>query len=181
MQNHAGGIKMRCYVCHGVDTYEDRMTRFCACDAPEPFIVENVPAKVCCQCGEKTYSAGTNTELERVSNGYAKPTSRRFIQVFDLDDLDNMEGSRGSVYNSFLHTSVEPAAFIKEPSQKWGIVAERATLMAVIEGYLADNPYRRDLGPVESRSYVCPASGRIGRDWIAGTSTLPKHDYSRRV
>ena len=28
---------MRCYVCHGVDTYEDRMTRFCALRRPGAF------------------------------------------------------------------------------------------------------------------------------------------------
>ncbi len=164
---------MRCYVCHGVDTYEDRVTRFCACDAPEPFIVENVPAKVCSQCGEKAYSAEANTALEKVSNGYAKPTNGWFIPVFDFNDLDNVKGARGSVYMSFSNAGGEPTLMFMEPLQKWGPVSSGLPtandLKAVIGNYLAGNQYRKDFSSVGFSPYVCPASEHVAQESLGAS------------
>jgi hypothetical protein len=79
---------MRCYYCYGVDTIEEQLTRFCACAATHPFIVENVPAQVCCQCGDTTHSAKTSATLEKIIKGEAGLGSLRPIRVFDFNNLD---------------------------------------------------------------------------------------------
>jgi hypothetical protein len=103
---------MRCFYCYGVDTIEEQLTRFCACDAPQPFIVENVPAQVCCQCGDKTHSAKTSTGLEKIIKGEAGPGRLRPVRVFDFNNLE--EGGEnvtyGIIYNTVFGAGMESAA-----------------------------------------------------------------------
>ena len=94
---------MRCFYCYGVDTIEEQLTRFCACDAPQPFIVENVPAQVCCQCGDKTHSAKTSTGLEKIIKGEAGPGRLQPIRVFDFNNLGESEET--ATYRNIYHTA----------------------------------------------------------------------------
>jgi hypothetical protein len=84
-----------CYYCKGVDTVEEQTTRFCACEIPRPFVVENVPAFVCRLCGDKSFSGETLTALEKIKNGEARVSRVQFIRVFDFDRLDNQLNEAG--------------------------------------------------------------------------------------
>ncbi len=103
---------MRCSYCYGVDSIQEQLTRFCACDAPEPYIVENVPAEVCRLCGETTYSGETGTVLEKIIKGEAGPGRLKPIRVFDFNNLD--EGGEnvtyGIIYNTTFGAGMESAA-----------------------------------------------------------------------
>ena len=73
---------MRCTVCGG--TMVEQTVRFCACDATPPLIIENVPALVCEQCGEKVFSDSTIEGFESIK-GSAVPYSHTLaIHVFDF-------------------------------------------------------------------------------------------------
>ena len=76
---------MNCSYCNGLDTVEEETTRFCACDAPQPFIVEEVPAFVCRLCGDKSYSSETVAELEKIKNGDAGLHTIQPLRVFLFD------------------------------------------------------------------------------------------------
>ena len=78
---------MNCFYCHGVETIEETTTRFCACDIPNPFIVENVPASVCRLCGDKSYSGEAVDALEKIKNGGCQPAGSRTVQVYDFENL----------------------------------------------------------------------------------------------
>ena len=76
---------MNCFYCKGVDTVEEQPTRFCACESPQPFVVENVPAAVCRLCGDKSFSAETVAVLEKIKNGEAQARGYQVIQIFDFE------------------------------------------------------------------------------------------------
>ena len=76
---------MRCPYCDGDDTIEEQLTRFCACDAPEPFIVDNLPARVCRLCGDKSFSDKAISALEAIRDGQAGPSSIQSIRIFDFN------------------------------------------------------------------------------------------------
>ncbi len=78
---------MNCFYCKGVETIEEGTTRFCACDASTPFIVENVPASVCQLCGDKSFSGETVDALQKINNGECRPTSVQFVKVYDFENL----------------------------------------------------------------------------------------------
>lgn len=79
---------MNCHYCHGVGTVKEQQTRFCACDSPQPFIVENLPALVCIQCGDKSFRGEAVTALEKINDGKAQVSSLQTIRVFDFEHLD---------------------------------------------------------------------------------------------
>ncbi len=89
---------MNCYYCHGIGTVEKQQTRFCACDAPQPFIVENVPALVCIQCGDKTFSGEVVSALEKIKDGKTQVSSLRTIRVFDF--VSEPVGRHGTAHNT---------------------------------------------------------------------------------
>ena len=78
---------MNCDYCHGVETVEKGIARFCACDAPTLFLVENLPASVCRLCGDKSYSGDAVDALEKIKNGECQPASSRIVQVYDFENL----------------------------------------------------------------------------------------------
>ena len=79
---------MNCYYCKGVGTVEERLTRFCAYDIPDPFLMENVPASVCRLCGDKSYSGDVVTALEKIKNREVKASKSRNFRVFDYLQLE---------------------------------------------------------------------------------------------
>ena len=70
---------MRCHVCGGVDTYEpDVIThvglrRNKVDGSLTPYMVQDVPATVCCQCGERFFSGEVMDFLEGVYEGFKTP------------------------------------------------------------------------------------------------------------
>ena len=79
---------MNCYYCKGVDTVEQRNTRFCVYDIPNPFLVENVPALVCYLCGDKSFSGATVSALNKIKDGEAKAADWQTFPVFDFKELN---------------------------------------------------------------------------------------------
>ncbi len=79
---------MDCVYCNRVDTVEEQLTRFCACETPQPFIVENVPAFVCRICGDKSFSGDTVIAFEKMKNGEVQTSSLQFLRVFDFQQQD---------------------------------------------------------------------------------------------
>ena len=47
------------------------------------FFIENVPADVCLQCGEKTYSPEVTDDLIRLAKKKLKPTKMLKVPVYD--------------------------------------------------------------------------------------------------
>ena len=82
---------MTCNYCNGVDSIEQQNTRFCACENPAPFIVENVPALVCALCGDKAYSGETLTQLEKVRDNKVSIGKLRPIRVVDFGEIDKID------------------------------------------------------------------------------------------
>ncbi len=79
---------MNCHYCHGVGTVAEQQTRFYACGAPQPFVVENLPALVCIQCGDKSFRGEAVTALEKIKDGNAQVSSVQTIRVFDFEHLE---------------------------------------------------------------------------------------------
>ena len=79
---------MDCVYCNGVDTVEEQLTRFCACETSQPFIVENVPAFVCRICGDKSFSGDTVMTFEKMKNGEVQTSSLQFLRVFNFQRQD---------------------------------------------------------------------------------------------
>jgi len=48
-------------------------------------VIEDVPAMVCRQCGEKYFDAEVYKEMERLAKGRIKPLKRLTIDVIKLD------------------------------------------------------------------------------------------------
>ena len=82
---------MNCYYCKGVNTLEERNTRFCAYDIPDPFVVEQVPALVCRLCGDKSYYGNVVKALDKIRKGEAQADSFRSFRVFDFKQLAKTE------------------------------------------------------------------------------------------
>ena len=92
---------MNCVYCNGVDTVEEQLTRFCACETPRPFIVENVPAFVCRLCGDKSFSGEAVSELEKMKNGEVQINSLQILRVFDFQQIDKPGTSATSGINVY--------------------------------------------------------------------------------
>lgn len=101
---------VNCHYCHGVDTVQQTITRFCACDAPVPFIVENVPASVCYLCGDKAFSGDIVDTFEKIKNGEFEANDSRSVKVFDMEKLrqpPEANGEAANVFTSLAHPSSE--------------------------------------------------------------------------
>ena len=93
---------MRCLYCDGDATIEERQIRFCACDTSEPFIVDNLPARVCRLCGDKSFSDEAISALETIKNGRAGLCTKQPIRVFDFNNLDKVEETVPYRYTSSI-------------------------------------------------------------------------------
>ena len=86
---------MTCWRCGG--RTEPRRVRFCVPELSPPVLITNLPADVCCQCGEQTYSTHTLTVLQRARDGEAPEPRLGYVHVFDFEELNRnhaaMDGS----------------------------------------------------------------------------------------
>jgi len=72
---------MKCVFCGG--KVEVREVTFIYDEDSDYFFVENVPAEVCAQCGEKTYSPEVTDALLRLAKGKLAPAKKIEVPVFD--------------------------------------------------------------------------------------------------
>ena len=73
---------MKCVFCGG--KVEERMVTFSYEENDKYLLVENVPAKVCLKCGEKTYSPEVTDKLLRFAKDEFKPVKTKKVPVFDF-------------------------------------------------------------------------------------------------
>lgn len=73
---------MKCELCGGKT--EQTLTTYTLLYEGHWIIVENVPAKVCFQCGEKLFSPETVEQLQKVIWSKRKPVKKIETPVFDL-------------------------------------------------------------------------------------------------
>ena len=52
-------------------------------------VVENVPAGVCQQCGEREYDFEVAARLERIFRGALKPTKHKKVPVADFQEMED--------------------------------------------------------------------------------------------
>ena len=63
---------------------ELRLVRFCVCEANPMIVVENVPAEVCSQCGERSFTGETVDTLDVIRMGGVPPLLRPpSVRAFD--------------------------------------------------------------------------------------------------
>jgi YgiT-type zinc finger domain-containing protein len=72
---------MKCVFCGG--SVESRKVTFVYDYEDDYFFIENVPAEVCMQCGEKTYSPEVTDEVLRVVKKKLNPVKTVQVPVFD--------------------------------------------------------------------------------------------------
>lgn len=72
---------MKCVYCGG--KIEARKVTFIYDEDGDYFFIENVPAEVCTQCGEKTYSPKVTDELIRLAKRKLAPARKIEVPVFD--------------------------------------------------------------------------------------------------
>lgn len=74
---------VECWLCGG--TYKPARVRFLM---DEPLLaVENIPAEVCRQCGERMFSGRVVEALEAIRDGTIEPTRTAEIKVYDLGGM----------------------------------------------------------------------------------------------
>ena len=72
---------MKCVFCGG--KVENQSVTFIYDEDGEYFFVENVPAEVCSQCGEKTYSPDVTDDLLQIAKKRLKPNKTIQVPVFN--------------------------------------------------------------------------------------------------
>jgi YgiT-type zinc finger domain-containing protein len=73
---------MKCVFCGG--KVEKKMVTFSYEEDEKYLLVEHVPAEVCTQCGERTYSPQVTDELLKFAKKESKPAKTIEVPVFDF-------------------------------------------------------------------------------------------------
>ncbi|MBU1626019.1 type II toxin-antitoxin system MqsA family antitoxin [bacterium] len=73
---------MACVFCGG--KIESKKVTFMYENGNKSLFVENVPAEVCVNCGERTYSPEVTKELLKLAKEDHKPTKTIQVPVFDF-------------------------------------------------------------------------------------------------
>ncbi len=77
---------MKCIFCGG--KIEKKNATFIYEDLNNYILIENVPAEVCTQCDEKTYSPKVTKELLKVTKHKSQPKKTINVPVFDFSDRE---------------------------------------------------------------------------------------------
>ena len=72
-----------CPVCHGQGTVKPGLTDL-AHGGDHPLIIRNIPALICSQCEDQTYSGDSVGIIESIDEGRRPPTSLETVPVYDL-------------------------------------------------------------------------------------------------
>ena len=75
---------MECYFCRGKIKGEEVSVDFWW--GKKLVIFENVPAKVCQQCGEKFFNAEVYKEMERMAQSEGKPLARITVNIVNFKE-----------------------------------------------------------------------------------------------
>ena len=75
-----------CYYCRGRNTMEIKRINHIINTDHQPKLINNLPAKVCIQCGEKVFSEDTLDYINRVRTGSQPHTTLQTIQVYAHPD-----------------------------------------------------------------------------------------------
>jgi len=70
-----------CSVCGSTEAKEEYVSEVFIIDN-KPVLVEHIPALVCLQCGEETFSRETTERVRRIVHGEAKPVKSITMDVF---------------------------------------------------------------------------------------------------
>ena len=106
---------MDCNYCHGMDTIKQQKIRFCACNSPTPFIVDNVPAEVCSLCGDKSYSGDTLAQLKKVRD---RKIPMPFVLPIPIVDFDQIAETHDSTM-SILAEGTHPIQFLIQQTSRY--------------------------------------------------------------
>ena len=142
---------MDCHYCKGIDSIEEQITLLSACEAPHPFLVENVPTFVCALCGDKSYSSETLSSLDTIRKGEAQVSSVRDIRVFDFQ---NLGGSAGPVFHRGDQRGV---VRVMVPS---GIGGSPKTVTSSHGYFLTSSPRMAGLAPFKMWANSAPIPGQ---------------------
>ena len=71
----------KCHVCHGGETREELVDEVFCIDG-QYVMVDGVPAVVCSQCGEQTFSHETAEKVRLMVHGEGKAVRSLSMQVF---------------------------------------------------------------------------------------------------
>ena len=71
----------KCHVCHGEETREELVDEVFCIDG-QYVMVDGVPAVVCSQCGEQTFSRETAEKVRLMVHGGSKAVRSLSMQVF---------------------------------------------------------------------------------------------------
>lgn len=83
----SGDNIMKCHICGG--KIVSQKVTFVYDHHGDYLLIENVPAEVCEQCGEKTYSPEVTDELIRLAKKKLKPDKTVQVPVFDYASQTN--------------------------------------------------------------------------------------------
>ncbi|KAA3662099.1 MAG: type II toxin-antitoxin system MqsA family antitoxin [Calditrichaeota bacterium] len=75
---------MKCVICGG--KLQNQKVTFVYDHDNEYFLVENVPAEVCAQCGEKTYNPEVTDRLMHLFRKKLRPEKTVEVPVFDFNN-----------------------------------------------------------------------------------------------
>ena len=71
----------RCHVCGHPESRQELVSEVFEIDG-KPVRVEQIPATVCCHCGEPVFSRDTTERVRRMVRGEAKPIKSIQMDVF---------------------------------------------------------------------------------------------------
>jgi HTH-type transcriptional regulator/antitoxin MqsA len=70
-----------CYICSSTHVTEKLVNEIFEVNG-QYVLVENIPAKVCSQCGEVTFSGETSEKVRLIVHGNQKPSKSLQVDVF---------------------------------------------------------------------------------------------------
>ena|SRR5581483_9060283 len=113
---------MSCWRCGG--SMEEQRVTFCACTASPPVVVKNVPASVCRQCGERSYSTPVLNTLKRIRDGKGPAPRLDYLYAYDFDE------AAGNQKGALNISSLAPSFYARDPGTTTLRMPSRATASA---------------------------------------------------
>src|SRR4051812_30792866 len=98
---------MKCWRCGGA--MDEQRVTFCACTVTPPVVVRDVPATVCGQCGERTYSTSVLQTLKRIRDGDGPTPVLAYSYAYEYDEAS--QNRRVTPHGSAL----VPSFYVRSP------------------------------------------------------------------
>lgn len=71
----------KCHICGSTESQPEKVNELFQIGG-KIFLVENIPAQVCCRCGEVTFSRETTEKIRQIVHGQGKPIKSVSVDVF---------------------------------------------------------------------------------------------------